>query len=183
MFESSLGEPTEEQLEQEGEGDNLRCSFRKQVRKMMTLFSNSMSSVSSEHPTAVQRMRSLRYKKMMQDKETIFLGRREYKTPDEVPFLEYLASRMETAFALPEEHIVAQNDTGRDVFFISKGDCAVDIRDQRNRHSRECYLLGEGAHFGEIGMIYGCPRTATIMSRNFTTLAKISADNCRAVIN
>lgn len=33
-----------------------------------------------------------------------------------------------------------------------------------------------GNHFGEIGMIYGTPRTATVLSKNYSTLAKVTVE-------
>jgi CRP-like cAMP-binding protein len=33
--------------------------------------------------------------------------------------------------------------------------------------------LEEGDHFGEIQLVYGCRRTATVISRNYNTLAKM----------
>ena len=35
-------------------------------------------------------------------------------------------------------------------------------------------LLAEGDHFGEISMIYKCRRSATVMSRNYNTMAVLS---------
>lgn len=35
-------------------------------------------------------------------------------------------------------------------------------------------LLVEGDHFGEIGVVYDCCRTATIVSRNYNTMANLS---------
>lgn len=32
----------------------------------------------------------------------------------------------------------------------------------------------DGAHFGEIGMLFDCKRTATVRSENYGTLAKLS---------
>lgn len=34
--------------------------------------------------------------------------------------------------------------------------------------------MGEGAHFGEISLIYGCKRTATVISSNYCTLASLT---------
>jgi CRP-like cAMP-binding protein len=61
-----------------------------------------------------------------------------------------------------------------DMFFISKGDCAVNIKDEEGKLHIAVSLLTEGDHFGEISMLYRCKRTATIVSRNYNTMARIS---------
>ena len=35
-------------------------------------------------------------------------------------------------------------------------------------------FLISGAHFGEISVLYGCKRTATVMSSNYCTLAALT---------
>ena len=37
-------------------------------------------------------------------------------------------------------------------------------------------FLYDGDHFGEIGLIYGCNRTATVKSNNYGSLAKLTND-------
>jgi len=44
-------------------------------------------------------------------------------------------------------------------------------------------LLTEGDHFGEISLIYKCRRTATVISRNYNTLARLSYDMYRELVN
>jgi len=69
------------------------------------------------------------------------------------------------------------------MYFISKGDCAVNIKDETGRWHIAVSLLTEGDQFGEIAMIYRCKRTATIVSRNYNTMARISYFKYREVIN
>ena len=33
-------------------------------------------------------------------------------------------------FATPEEEVLKQDEIGNDMFFLAKGDCAVNIKDQ-----------------------------------------------------
>jgi CRP-like cAMP-binding protein len=63
------------------------------------------------------------------------------------------------------------------------GDCAVNLIDE-NRETHIAYkLLVEGDHFGEVGVVYDCHRTATIVSRNYNTLATLSIENYRDLAN
>ena len=41
----------------------------------------------------------------------------------------------------------------------------------------------EGDHFGEIGLIYEVPRTASIVSRNYNTMARITKDRFRELVS
>ena len=60
------------------------------------------------------------------------------------------------------------------MYFLSKGDCVVNIKDQHNNEHIAVRLLTEGDYFGEVGMIYGCGRTTSVISRNYNTMARIS---------
>ncbi len=59
------------------------------------------------------------------------------------------------------------------MFYIISGDCVVNIKDDKNVVKMGHRLLVEGDHFGEIGLIYGCQRTASIQSRNYNTMATL----------
>ena len=62
------------------------------------------------------------------------------------------------------------------MFFIGRGDCSVSIRDEKG-HKEDSRILDEGEHFGEISLIYRCSRSATVVSRNYNTLAKLDYQN------
>lgn len=57
------------------------------------------------------------------------------------------------------------------MYFIMQGDCTVSLIDENREEHIAVALLTEGSHFGEIGLIYGCERTATVISRNYNTMA------------
>jgi CRP-like cAMP-binding protein len=44
-------------------------------------------------------------------------------------------------------------------------------------------LLTQGEHFGEIGLVYKCNRTASVFSRNYMTLAKLAKSSWRELVN
>ena len=83
---------------------------------------------------------------------------------------------------VPEEEIVSEGVYDKNelfMYFISKGDCYVSQRNQNGREEQAFKLLNEGDNFGEISLIYNCPRTATVRSRNYNELAHLSYDHWR----
>ena len=58
-------------------------------------------------------------------------------------------------------------------YFVGKGKCKVSVK---NRRGKEIFVreLIEGDHFGEVSVIFGCPRTATVTSMNYNTFAMMS---------
>ena len=43
-------------------------------------------------------------------------------------------------------------------------------------------MLRSGEYFGEISLIYGCKRTGTVVSRKYSTLAKLTKEKHREII-
>ena len=66
------------------------------------------------------------------------------------------------------------NDTK--MFFLAKGKCNVIIRDKFDERFEQWRgeKLRQNDHFGEISMLYGCPRSATIEADNYVTLATLN---------
>ena len=85
--------------------------------------------------------------------------------------MDTIVSKLSTVFSTPEESIFHQDDNSDGIYYIAIGDCAVNIRNQQREELIAVRLLVEGDHFGEIGTIYDCKRTATIVSRNYNTMA------------
>lgn len=88
-------------------------------------------------------------------------------------FVQIVVSKLDTVLFVPEEVVVKQDDNSHEMYFIAKGDCQVSIRDEKGLEEKG-RLLTEGDHFGEISMIYKCRRSATVMSRNYNTMAVLS---------
>ena len=76
--------------------------------------------------------------------------------------MESIVKRLGSSFSTPEQMILKQNDPSEEMFFISSGDCAVNITNNNREEVVGHRLLVEGDHFGEIGLIYECNRTASI---------------------
>ena len=65
------------------------------------------------------------------------------------------------------------------MYFIAKGKCLVTVRDQieeRIEYFTVHQELKEGSHFGEIALVYDCPRSATVESTNYITCASLSKE-------
>ena len=59
------------------------------------------------------------------------------------------------------------------MYFVSKGQCIVNVVDETGVEHEGIRILEKGDHFGEVSLIYKTQRTATVLSRNYNTLAKL----------
>ena len=69
------------------------------------------------------------------------------------------------------------------MFFLSKGDCVVLVKNDSGAVSILNELITTGDHFGEISLIYKCKRTSTVLSRNYNTMGRLSYVDWRFLIN
>lgn len=76
----------------------------------------------------------------------------------------------------PEHVILKQDSKGDGIFFVSTGDCVVDVMNYDGKEHQAVRLLVEGDHFGEISTIYNCLVTATVLSRNYNIMARLTQD-------
>mmetsp|Transcript_4558 Transcript_4558/g.6900 ORF Transcript_4558/g.6900 Transcript_4558/m.6900 type:complete len:206 (+) Transcript_4558:1529-2146(+) len=94
--------------------------------------------------------------------------------------VENIIKRMETDLKTPEQKLVEQDASVEaaidHMFFIAKGKCKVIIRDKFEDRYEEKLVnqLGPGDHFGEIALLYSCPRSSSVISENYITCSKIS---------
>ena len=61
--------------------------------------------------------------------------------------VEYIIPMLEMQVFLPEDIIMRQGEEGRDMYFITRGDCQVQIKDTR-RVVRNVRTLSRGNFFG-----------------------------------
>jgi CRP-like cAMP-binding protein len=67
------------------------------------------------------------------------------------------------------------------MYFIATGSAFVK-RSDRSGVERFLGKLEEGSHFGDIAMFYQTKRTATVISGDFSTLAKLSVENYKDLV-
>lgn len=95
-----------------------------------------------------------------------------------------LVSKLGTSLNIPEEKVIEQDYDGADkgLYYIGKGDCEVRVRDCRGNEHEEIRVLAEGDHFGEVALLYRCKRSASVISRNYNTLANMEDERFRELI-
>jgi hypothetical protein len=87
--------------------------------------------------------------------------------------LEQLISTTAVRSFAAGETIVREGDRGASWFLIEEGEVEVQTTDPSGRHL-VLAQLGAGEFFGEVAVLTGKPRTATIVARNAATVIEIS---------
>ena len=104
--------------------------------------------------------------------------------------VEYIIPMLEMKVFLPEDMIIRQGEEGREMYFISTGDCIVYVKDTR-RHEQAVRRLERGDFFGvrvfllpnkEIAVCSNCRRTATVKSKNYCVTAKLCKNDFNEVV-
>lgn len=100
--------------------------------------------------------------------------------------LDSIVVTLGSSLNLPDEEVIKQDDNKADdelaMFFCGTGHCRVKVRDHNGRE-QVIGILKEGEHFGEIALIYKCKRSATVISSNYNTFARILKPRFREVIS
>lgn len=60
------------------------------------------------------------------------------------------------------------------MYMISKGEVEVQILSDKKHGEPEYRSLLPGDYFGEISLVYQCKRTASVTSKKYSTLAKLT---------
>nr|XP_054756976.1 uncharacterized protein LOC129263078 [Lytechinus pictus] len=81
-------------------------------------------------------------------------------------FLRMLALKLHVFIFMPGDVVVYQGDMGREMYFIRRGTCEVLSKDG----DRVMSNIGPGQYFGEVGLIFGDYRTATVRAASYCEL-------------
>jgi putative ABC transport system ATP-binding protein len=95
-------------------------------------------------------------------------------TPTE---LTQVAERMTKRHYLPDDVVIREGDTGHELFLISEGDVKVE------RSGREVARLGPGDFFGELALLSGNPRNATVVAADPLETYVLGEADFRAAID
>ncbi|CAI2370632.1 unnamed protein product [Moneuplotes crassus] len=88
---------------------------------------------------------------------------------------------METCLFLPENKIITQNQEGNMMYFIAHGECDVTVLTEKQKEIHVS-TIKEGDFFGEVALIKKCKRTASVISKNYTTLASFHENDFDSLI-
>jgi hypothetical protein len=94
--------------------------------------------------------------------------------------LQTLATRARPVFAMPGQRLVIQGDQGDSLFVVADGTVEVVLR----RDGTDVVIdeMGRGAVFGEMALLTGDPRTATVRARDTAVVFEIVAQDYRPLI-
>lgn len=95
---------------------------------------------------------------------------------------EFIINRLRYNFYQPEQDIIVEGTRAADFYFLVKGLCSVFVKSREGKKYQVCHL-GEGAHFGEVGLLYKTYRTATVMSRQYSTAAHLGKNEFKILTN
>lgn len=86
-------------------------------------------------------------------------------------FLEAIAGKLVMQVQPANSFIITEGEEARAMYWIIRGSVAIVSRDGEAVHAE----LGPGAFFGEIGILFDCPRTASVQAREKCILAVLTA--------
>jgi CRP-like cAMP-binding protein len=81
----------------------------------------------------------------------------------------------------PDEVVVREGESGRSMFLVQSGRLAVSLHDVSGV-SRKLTMLEPGAEFGEISLLTGEPRTATVRTVTEARLIEIDKDTLAPIL-
>lgn len=87
------------------------------------------------------------------------------------PFLRDLAHRLETEVFLPGDFIIRQDEIGESMYFIANGSAEVILNGKR------IAKLGHGAPFGEMALVSGARRVASIRALEYCEVHRLSKED------
>lgn len=94
---------------------------------------------------------------------------------ESVTVINFMLQHLAHQFVKPEEEIIIQGSKPEAFYFVVMGTFRVHVSNENNVKSVVCYLL-RGSHFGEIGLLYDTLTTATVESKEYSTVARLSSE-------
>jgi len=93
-------------------------------------------------------------------------------------FLESLVNEMHIRLFNKNDNIIVKGEVGRALFFILKGEVSVISDDGENILN----VMGEQSFFGEIGVLFSVPRTATCFASKKSIILTLTKENLKKLL-
>lgn len=90
--------------------------------------------------------------------------------------------RVETLTFDPETSIVEQGEAADAFYIVSRGEVGVWVRANEDGPEVELATLGPGQYFGEVGLLTGEPRTASVRARDRVEVLRLDRETFRHVM-
>ncbi|CAI2372991.1 unnamed protein product [Moneuplotes crassus] len=84
--------------------------------------------------------------------------------------IDYMTKKLVIEIHMPEDQVITQGETGTNIYFIAKGECEVFVTDH-NSLTDIARKVKPGDLFGEVAILCGSRRTASVKTTNYSTLA------------
>jgi len=83
----------------------------------------------------------------------------------------------------PGQAVVRQGDPGDALYLVASGEVSVQVRTEPGASEKEVARLGRGALFGEMSVLTGDPRTATVVALGDAALLAVDRDAFQRVLS
>lgn len=146
-------------------------------------FKQSLSlstGVSAEFATSSEDEKSSRASAALGAPRDIIDRLREFSLFAAAPesFLAAIAGKLVLQVHTAHSFIITEGEEARAMYWIIRGSVGIVSRDGEAVHAE----LGPGAFFGEIGILFDCPRTASVQAREKCVLAVLTAGALNEVL-
>ena len=89
-----------------------------------------------------------------------------------------VASKLTLMQYHPQEYIIKKGDPSKSMYWILKGTVSVTSTDGESIYAE----LAAGSFFGEIGILFNRPRTATVVARTKVLVGVLTSDALNTVL-
>eukprot|EP00347_Sterkiella_histriomuscorum_P001244 403372776 len=90
--------------------------------------------------------------------------------------VEFIVHKIILQMQLPEQIVIQQGEKADSFYFLAKGDCEIFVKDEKKR-DKYVKTIHPGEYFGEIALITQQRRSATVVTKNYTTIGYITQES------
>ena len=134
---------------------------------------NTFNSLIS--PSLYNEVLQFLYGSLIKDSE-IFAGSEDVKT--------FILPKLQPQFCKPEEMLITQGEEGERMclYFLARGSCQVLVKNEV-QVEKAVAVIYPATHFGEVALVTGGQRSASVRSLNYATLAVLQKEDFNQLIS